>query len=148
MRYAPWMLAASLSVACAGEPSRPSSNAPSGSAPDVPGVTATPTTPNTPTSSTAFLWVVVADSEGFCIPGGSVRVVRGQLAGETRVQDNLPCSVWDYGMGVFFFELEPGVEMTITASAPGYADQTVSFHPHPFPQGAYFFRLERPPTAR
>ena len=135
MRYAPWMLSASLIAACAGEPSRPSSSAssaPIGGAPQVPD--ARPT-------ARAFLWVVVADTSSHCIPGGSVRVIRGQLAGETRVQDSLPCSVWDYGMGVFFSDLELGVEMIITASAPGYADESESFYPHSSPQGAYFFKL-------
>ena len=138
MRYAPWMLSASLLVACAGEPSRPLPSAPSSGAPSVPG---TPTTPSTPTSAKAFLWVVVADSDGFCIPGGSIRVVRGQLAGETRVQDDTPCSVWDYGMGIFLSGLEPGVKMTITASASGYAEQSESFYPNAFGGGAFFFTL-------
>jgi len=145
MRYAPLMLSASLIVACAGEPSRPSPNAPSDSAPDVRGESATPTTPTTPStpaSSTGFLWVVVADSDGFCIPGGSIRVVRGQLAGETRVQDDRPCSVWDYGMGINFQELELGVEITLTASASGYAEQSKSFYPMTAGT-AYFFMLAR-----
>ena len=120
MRYVPWMLSASLIIACAGEPSRPA-----------------PSTPK------ALLWVVVADSSGSCIPGALLSVVRGQLSGETRVQDDTPCSVWDYGMGTFFLELEPGVEMTITASATGYGEQTESFHPHASPQGAFFFYLPK-----
>ena len=134
MRYAPWMLSASLIVACAGEPSRPSPSAPSGGAPPIP-------SPRPYTK--AFLWVIVADSSGHCIPGASLRVVRGQLSGQTRVQDDTPCSVWDYGMGTFFSELEPGVEMTITASARGYGDQSETFYPHPFPQTGFFFYLPK-----
>ena len=118
MRYVPWMLSASLIIACAGEPSRPA-----------------PSTPK------ALLWVVVADSSGSCIPGALLSVVRGQLSGETRVQDDTPCSVWDYGMGIEFSGLEPGVEMTITASASGYADKSESFYPIVGWGSAYFIKL-------
>ena len=137
MRHAPWMLSA-LIVACAGEPSRPSPSIPSPAAPNVPAISPAPTTP---TATKGFLWVVVADSDGFCIPGASIRVVRGQLAGETRVQDDMPCSVWDYGMGIEFSGLEPGVEMTITASASGYADKSESFYPIVGWGSAYFIKL-------
>ena len=127
MRYVPWMLSASLLIACAGEPSRPSPSIPSTGAPN-PG-------------KNAFLVLVVADSTWRCIPGGSIRVISGQLAGETRTQDGLPCSVWDYGIGVHLSGLEPGVEMTIEASARGYVARSETFRPTPFPQTAYFFTL-------
>jgi hypothetical protein len=133
MRYAPWMLSASLIVACAGDVSRPLPSARS----DAPPV------PSSRPSAKAFLWVVVADSSGSCIPGASLRIVRGQLSGQTRVQDDTPCSVWDYGMGTFFPELEPGVEMTITASARGYGEQTETLYPNPFPQSGFFFYLPK-----
>lgn len=132
MRYAPWMLSASLILACAGEPSRPVPSAPHAGAPGV---------PSPRPYEKASLWLVVADKDGSCIPGGSLRVVEGQLAGETRVQDLQPCSVWDYGMGIFLTELEPGVKMTITASAPGYVEQSETFYPNPFGGGAFFFAL-------
>ena len=137
MRYAQWMLSASLIVACAGEPSRPSPSAPSTPSAGGQGV------PDPRPSAKASLWLVVADSASQCIPGGSIRVVRGQLAGETRVQDNLPCGPWDYGMGIYLSDLEPGVEMTVTASASGYAEQSQTFYPNPFGGGAYFFTLAR-----
>ena len=146
MRYAQWMLSASLIIACAGEPSRPSPSASSSGAPNVPAVRTTPgtpATPSTPEAGNGFLWVVVADSDGFCIPGGSIRVVRGQLAGETRVQDDTPCSVWDYGMGIILSGLEAGVEMTITASASGYAEKSESFYPNVGGGSAYFITLAR-----
>ena len=135
MRYVPWMLSASLIVACAGELSRPVPTPRSAPSPGAPGV------PDPRPSAKASLWLVVADRDSYCIPGGSIRVVDGQLAGETRVQDQLPCSVWDYGMGISLSGLEPGVKMTITASAPGYAEQSETFYPNAFGGGAFFFTL-------
>jgi hypothetical protein len=40
-----------------------------------------------------------------------------------------PCDYWGYGGGFEFTDLSPGVEMTLRASASGYADQELSVVP-------------------
>lgn len=80
----------------------------------------------TPTSPTS-VWVMVVGDGGGCINDATVAVVGGQRAGLSVVQTT-PCSVWDPYGGVVISDLSPGVEMTLRASAPGYAagEQTVT----------------------
>ena len=71
--------------------------------------------------SFAGLWVKVVDESGVCIEGATVQVVRGQRLG-TIITQTTPCDAWSYGDdGVIFIGLTPGVEMTLRASASGYA---------------------------
>jgi hypothetical protein len=70
----------------------------------------------------AWLWGMVVDNSGVCIVDATVEVVRGQGLGQSLTQTT-PCGAWDYGGGVVFKDLTPGVEMTLRASAPGYEAQ-------------------------
>ena len=87
----------------------------------------------------AWVAILVVGAGGLCIPGASVRVVSGQLLGETRLQEPW-CDAWSDG-GITFSKLTHGVEMTITASAPGYADLSKTLVPDPFSKQATLFVL-------
>lgn len=84
--------------------------------------TTSPTSPS-PTAAGAFIWAMVVDDAGVCIPGATFEVLRGPVAGAKIVQQT-PCSVWDYDGGVSFLGLFPGVTMTLRASANGYCPMT------------------------
>ncbi len=70
----------------------------------------------------AMAWLVgIVIDDQVCIEGATVRVVSsGQAAGQIIAQKT-PCGVWEYDGGFAFENLTPGVEMTLRASAPGYA---------------------------
>ena len=85
----------------------------------------------------AFLWGMIVEDSGVCIEGATVRVVRGQRAGESMTQTT-PCDAWSFG-GFTFRDLTPGVEMTLRASAPGYADEEQTVRPSSGPQQAMLF---------
>jgi hypothetical protein len=72
---------------------------------------------------------MVIDESGVCIPGATIQAVRGQAVGPPITQTT-PCSSWDYDGGVTFKDLKPGVEMTLGASAAGYAAQEKTVVPH------------------
>ena len=93
-------------------------------------------------SSLAFLWTMVVDPTGVCIVGATVEVVRGQGLGQTITQTT-PCDAWAYDGGVLFKDLTPGVEMTLRASASGYASQERTVVPSSGPQMALLFALSR-----
>jgi hypothetical protein len=101
-------------------------------APPVPIVPSSPPIPN----ASAWLWGFVVNGSGVCIEGATVRVVRGQREGESVVQST-PCDAWGYGGGFYFDKLTPGVEMTLRASAPGYADAEVTMTPHAGSQSTF-----------
>jgi len=71
-------------------------------------------------SSSGFIWALIVDPSGGCIPGASVYVVSGPYAGQTFEQDS-ECDAWSYSGGVFFSNLPVGETMTLRASAAGYA---------------------------
>ena len=78
-------------------------------------------TTSAPTAgSLTSLWGMVVDETGVCIVGATVQVVRGQGVGQGITQTT-PCDAWAYDGGVVFRDLTPGVEMTLRASASGYA---------------------------
>jgi hypothetical protein len=82
-----------------------------------------PPVPTAPTAgSSASLWGMVVNGSGVCIVGATVEVVRGQGLGQSITQAT-PCDAWAYDGGVVFRDLTPGVEMTLRASASGYAAQ-------------------------
>ena len=85
----------------------------------------------------AFLWGMIVKDSGVCIEGATVRVVRGQRAGESMTQTT-PCDAWSFG-GFQFSDLTPGVEMTLRASATGYADEEQTVRPSSGPQQAMLF---------
>lgn len=84
--------------------------------------TAAPTSPP-PKALGAFIWAMVVTASGGCIPGATIEVLRGPVAGATVVQQT-PCTVWDYDGGVWFYGLVPGEVMTLRASANGYCPMT------------------------
>ena len=125
MRYVRRTLAVLALTACTSESSPP---APS-----------TPTEPRTPVKA-SFSGLIVAEG-GLCIPGASVLVVNGQRAGE-RLQQEPWCDAWSLG-GFTFTDLTPDVEMTLRASAPGYADLEKRIVPSSYSVGsATLFVLE------
>lgn len=102
MRSALRALAVLVLTACFSEPSVPLPSAP---AEPLPPLTA------------SFSGLIVQEG-GLCIPGASVRVVRGQGAGQS-IQQETWCDAWSTP-GFTFTNLTPGVEMTLLATAPGY----------------------------
>jgi hypothetical protein len=85
--------------------------------------TTTPLSPSVPTSvASNSLSGMVLEETGGCIDAATVEVVRGQAVGR-RITQETPCGYWDYGGGFVFNDLTADVELTIRASAPGYAAQ-------------------------
>jgi hypothetical protein len=93
-------------------------------------------------TSNAFVWVMVLESSGLCIPGATVRVISGQRTGET-VPMKTPCNAWDDDGGYFFLHLTAGEEMTLQAWAPGYEAREMKAIPNSGPQYALQFVLSR-----
>jgi hypothetical protein len=85
-----------------------------------------------------WIWVMVVDPNGGCIPGATIQVVAGQAGGEPITQET-PCSVWDYAGGVEYHNLIAGVPMTLRATAPGYAVEEKTITPFGGPQMAIIF---------
>jgi hypothetical protein len=90
----------------------------------------------------AFLWVMVLDPSGPCIPDATIRVVSGQRAGEIVTQKT-PCDAWADDGGFIFRDLIANGEMTLQASAPGYESQYKTVSPTSGPQTAFQFVLSR-----
>ncbi len=80
---------------------------------------------------------MVVDETGVCIAGATVQVVRGERLGATLTQTT-PCDAWAYDGGFVLTDLTTGVEVTLRASAPGYAEQEKTFIPTSGPQMAVF----------
>jgi hypothetical protein len=85
---------------------------------------------------------MVINETGACIVGATVQVVRGQGLGQSITQTT-PCDAWGYDGGVIFKDLTPGVEITIRASASGYAAQERTVFPSAGPQVAFQIQLSR-----
>jgi hypothetical protein len=100
-----------------------------------------PTSPPVALSSSAWLWMMVAEDSGLCIADATIEVIAGQSRGLTAKQTQ-PCDVWDVG-GIYIKELEAGAEMTVRASAPGYAAQEKVVVPKSGPQQATIFVLTK-----
>jgi hypothetical protein len=66
----------------------------------------------------------------------SIRVGRKVYNGSVRLSRRAP---WSYGAGFGFWDLTPGVEMTLRVSAPGYADEEQTVRPASGPQTAMLF---------
>ena len=92
--------------------------------------------------SLTALWGMVVDETGVCIVDATVQVVRGQGVGQSITQTT-PCDAWAYDGGVVFRDLTPGVEMTLRASASGYAAQERTVAPSLGPQMAVLLAPSR-----
>jgi hypothetical protein len=112
-------------------------------APSPPIPTASPVpVPAPPAGSLTFLWGMVVDESGVCIVGATVQVVNGQGLGQSITQVT-PCDAWSYDGGVMFRGLTPDVEMTLRASAAGYAAQEKTVVPSLGGQMAVLFAPSR-----
>lgn len=138
MRCAPTILAILLLAACQ-EDARtsgvPLTTPPAGTAPD-PGPHPDPAT--TDSTSKTWVWAMVVDETGVCLDSATVRVIAGQAVGQELAQVG-SCDAWSYDGGVIFKEITPGIEMTLRATAPGYAAQEISVVPKLGPQMAVLF---------
>ena len=92
--------------------------------------------------ATTFLWVMVVEDSGVCIPGATIRALQGQRAGESFTQKT-PCDAWAYDGGVLFENLRIGEEMTLQATAPGYLAQEKRVVPTSGAQTAFLFTPSR-----
>ena len=90
----------------------------------------------------ANVWAVVVDQTGVCIAGATVQIVRGPAVGQIITQTG-PCDAWWYDDGIFFKGLTPGLEITLRASAPGYAPQEKTIVPSPGSQMTVVFAPSR-----
>ena len=124
MKFASLILISLTCLGCAVD-SGPIASPTAPTAPTAPGPTIPkPTTPN----PVAFLSGMVISTGGGCINGATVEIVGGQGIGRSMTQ-TIPCSWWDWDDGFEFRELIPGVELTLRASAPGYAPKEGTFLP-------------------
>jgi len=62
----------------------------------------------------------VIEATGACVEGATVQLIVGNIVVQSATQTD-PCDTRDYG-GIIFNELPAG-ELTLRASAPGYATQ-------------------------
>jgi hypothetical protein len=94
----------------------------------------------------AWLGVVVIEErgDGTCVHGAAVEIVSGQGLGK-RVRQADNCSIWDPDYSAQFNGLTPGVEMTLRASAAGYAPRDVIVVPTLGPQTALEIELSKLP---
>jgi uncharacterized protein (DUF39 family) len=76
--------------------------------------------------------------------GATVTVVAGQALGRSLAQTT-PCDAWDYSGGFIFEDLKAGVDMTLRATAPGFAPVERTFTPYVGPQMAVFLEPARLP---
>ena len=66
--------------------------------------------------------MIEENGSGACIVGATVEIIGGVRQGEIQAQQT-PCSVWDYGGGFDFSDLPISTQVTLRASAPGYASR-------------------------
>jgi len=104
---------------------------------------APPPAPPVPPGVPTFLWGMVIDGSGICVPNATIEIVDGQAVGQ-RIRQETPCGAWDYGGGFTIKELTSGVALTVRASAPGFVTQEETFVPTPGPMyRAVFVTLSR-----
>ena len=118
MRFGLIVLMALMAHGCSSDSAQRLPTAPSSPTP-----TPTPT-PNSFTNVYGF----VLESSGLCIDGATVQIVRGQASSQIITQIT-PCDAWSYGGGFTFENLTAGVEVTIRASATGYATKEMTVFP-------------------
>ena len=144
MRFALITVVTLTIVGCAEKVAQPLPTAPT------PFVATTPTPPTAPDPpalprALTFVWVVVTSDTGggLCIPGARVEIVRGQGLGRSLTQSTLGCSYWDPDYDATFDGLNVGDELTLRASAPGYAAKETTVVPTPGGQSAVSIVLSR-----
>ncbi len=146
MRFALITVVTLTLVGCAENVAEPLPTAPT------PFVATTPSPPPNPPVPTApappaltFVWVVVTSDTGggLCIPGARVEIVGGQGLGRGLTQSTLGCSYWDPDYDAIFKGLNVGEELTLRASAPGYAAKETTVVPTPGGQSAVSIVLSR-----
>ena len=103
-----------------------------------------PATPAPPAPELTFLSVVVTEhgGSGACVPGATVEIVNGQGLGR-RVSQNDMCSYWDPDYNATFQRLNAGEQLTLRATAAGYAAKEVTVVPVTGPQPALSIELTR-----
>ena len=101
--------------------------------------------PPAPPPKLTFVWVVVIEEGGGgqCIPGAMVEIVRGQGLGRRLTQTTRGCSYWDPDYEATFDGLNVGEEITLRASASGYAAKEIAVVPTSGGQRAVTFELSR-----
>lgn len=104
----------------------------------------TPPSPPPPDNRLVSLWGMVIAPSGVCVEGATVSVVRGQALGQSAEQST-PCDAWADSGGFEFRNLRSGVEMTLRATAPGYAAKEVTVVPVSGPQSAFLIEPSRIP---
>lgn len=115
-------------------------------APDPPPGPPVPAPPPARPPELTFVWVIVLDDvSGVCIPGARVEIVRGQGLGRSLTQSLLAkaCDWWEPNNDVYFRDLNVGEELTLRASAPGFAAWDKTVVPTPGGQFAVPFVLSR-----
>ena len=144
MRFALITVVTLTIVGCAENVAQPLPTAPT------PFVATTPTSPTAPDPpalprALTLVWVVVTSDTGggLCIPGARVEIVRGQGLGRSLTQSTLGCSYWDPDYDATFDGLNVGDELTLRASAPGYAAKETNVVPTPGGQSAVSIVLSR-----
>jgi hypothetical protein len=139
MRFALIAVVTLTLLGCSGETIQP---LPTAADPVVP---TAPTAPARPAELT-FVWVVVIQEAGTCIPGATVEIMRGQGLGRSVTQTSAwVCSYWDPDFDAVFKGLNEGEELTLRASASGYAAKEITVVPTLGPQTAVTFELSRIP---
>jgi hypothetical protein len=134
MRYAPAVVIALTLIACAGRDGERPPSIPT--APPPPTIPVTPATPDTPVipdpgsgaDRGPTFWGMVIDASGACIKGATVRLASANET-EPGIEQDANCDVWAYGGGVQLYNLVLEVEVTLVASAPGYASREVKVIP-------------------
>jgi hypothetical protein len=119
-------------------------NPPVAAAPDpppAPPVPAVPDPPARPPELTFVVVMVLGGGDG-CIDGAVVEIVRGQGLGRRVTQSARGCGPWDGG-NVIFRDLNVGEELTLRASAAGYAANEETVIPTPGGQFAIPIVLSR-----
>ena len=123
MRFGLIVLMALMAHGCSSDTARRTPTAPSSPSP-------TPTPTPAPNSLTN-LYGFVVESSGACIKGASVHIVRREASSQSITQIT-PCG-WSYSDFFNCENLTAGVEVTIRASATGYATQEMTA----FPSGTF-----------
>ena len=129
---------------CSGERDQPLPTAPDPPVSTAPPPLPPPLPPARP-SDVTFVWVVVIEKGqgGMCIPGATVEIVRGQGVGRHVTQTTGFCSYWDPDFDAVFNELNLAEELTLRASATGYAAQEITVTPTWGWQTAVTFELSK-----
>lgn len=116
-------------------------NPPVATPPDPPPGSPVPPAPDSPARPPQLtsVWVIVVDDRGrseTCIPGAWVEIVGGQGLGRSLPQSTWRCEYWNPELGAFeapygatFEGLNVGEELTLRASAPGYAAKEATLVP-------------------